>query len=328
MTPSDLERVRFATMMTSANLSNPKIGRPLYAGYLNNLLIQQGVGQRGRLTIIRDRLDDPTMGDLDNIVKGTGEILGRGTIEAGLYLVGETLDWFDGNITGQDRDSITHFSGRQKVIDDIWPTLGQSLQDRYAKKGIVIDIETANRLGYTYTGGLPRATRLAAEIVAPSRATFAARAGMSARELALFETFAANELRIDADRTADELFEAFVKLRQKNVSGQVVDAVPFLGRALTGTYYSKSNIESRLALAYQIADTKLEPKFRAEVAGVRGVLAEQYVALRSLRRSQAKNPSEIRVQEIAALQDKINENKNTMNLAERNSAVPKELRDL
>ena len=328
MTPSDLERVRFATMMTSANLSNPKVGRPLYAGYLNNLLIQQGVGQRGRLTIIRDRLDDPTMGDLENIVMGTGEILGRGTIEAGLYLVGETLDWFDGNITGQDRDSITHFSGRQKVIDDIWPTLGQSLQDRYAKKGIVIDIETANRLGYTYTGLLPRATRLAAEIVAPSRATFAARAGMSARELALFETFAANELRIDADRTADELFESFVKLRQKNVSGPIVDAVPFLGRALTGTYYSKSNIESRLALAYQIADTKLEPKFRAEVAGVRGVLAEQYVALRSLRRSQAKNPSEIRVQEIAALQDKINENKNTMNLAERNSAVPKELRDL
>lgn len=328
MTPSDLERVRFATMMTSANLANPKVGRPLYAGYLNNLLIQQGVGQRGRLTIIRDRLGDPTMGDLDNIVMGTGEILGRGTIEAGLYLVGETLDWFDGNITGQDLDSITHFSGRQKVIDDIWPTLGQSLQDRYAKKGIVIDIETANRLGYTYTGLLPRATRLAAEIVAPSRATFAARAGMSARELALFEVFAANELRINPDRTADELFEGFTRLRQKNVSGKAVDAVPFLGQALTGTYYSKSNIESRLALAYQIADTKLEPKFRAEVAGVRGVLAEQYVALRSLRRSQAKNPSEIRAQEIAALQDKINENKNTMNLAERNSAVPKELRDL
>lgn len=319
ITNSDLERVRFATMMTSANLANPALGRPLYAAYLNNVLIRNGVDARGRFAILRDRLADPSMGDFENVVLGGTEAVGRSIIETGLWGVGEVIDWFDFKVGS--RFKAGDFRGRQVIMDDIWPTLPQVLQNRYAQKGVMIDLATAEDLAYTYTGLLPRAAKLAGEMMSLSKGSGAAKGLLAEGELNMFESWMAGELRKNPDMKLDDAIETWTRHRSKEIS--VFNPLRYgLGR-------TKNVVKDRIVTAYQIADTKLPPKYRAEIRQIRDRQAVLLTRQRNLIRQQKKDGYNTdRADEIAALRDEAVLNRYAMMEAERYSSVPKYMRDI
>ena len=319
ITNSDLERVRFATMMTSANLANPALGRPLYAAYLNNVLIRNGVDARGRFAILRDRLADPSMGDFENMVIGGTEAVGRSIIETGLWGVGEVIDWFDFKVGS--RFKAGDFRGRQVIMDDIWPTLPQVLQNRYAQKGVMIDLSTAEDLAYTYTGLLPRAAKLAAEMLSLSKGSGAMKGMLAEGELGMFESWMAGELRKNPDMKLDDAIETWTRHRNEEIS--VFNPLRYrLGR--------KGNVvRERIATAYQIADSKLPPKYRAEIRQIRDRQAVLLTRQRNLMRQQRREGHNTdRDDEIKALRDEAVLNRYYMMEAERYSSVPKYMRDI
>jgi len=318
MTPADVERIRFGNMLFAAsmNVTNPELARPLYAGYLNNILIRNGVDARGRAAILRERLADPTMGDIENVIVGARDTVGRSIVETGLWGVGEAIDWFD-DAFGKEA-AISDFRGRQAILDEKWPTLPQMLQDRYAQKGVYIDLSTAEDLAYTYSGLLPRATRLAAEMLSITKGAGAIKGKISSKELANFENFLAGELRKNPELKADDVFELYVKQREVGFYS------PLRLRSEKGL---RSVVQDRITTAYQIADSRLEKSQRAEV---RNVAERQAIAIerRDLlvdKQQRSYNPNtQIQIQN---LNDQISENRIRLTQAERASSVPKFMRD-
>lgn len=311
LTTSDLERVRFASMMISTNLMNPKVGRPLYAGFLNNMLVRNGVDARGRAMILRERLSDPTMGDLENVVVGGMDTIGRSVFETGLWGIGEVMDWFEGE--QESKQGISDFRGRQAILDDMWPNLPDILQERYARKGVFIDLATAEDLAYTYSGLFPRAIRLAAEMMSVSKAGTAIRSALSTKQLAHFEDHLTKQLTKNPDLTLEEVYEDY----EKTLKTHILSPLRLAG-----------NLEKRMATAYQIKDASLPPKYRAEIQLIRKNQTQLLKQKRILTRKQNRSYSPATKTEIERLDDSINRNKISLTEAERYTSVPKFMRDI
>ena len=316
MTVSDMERVRFASMMFTANLGNREVTRPLYGAYLNNVLMKNGVDDRGRFAILRDRLSDPSMGDIEGVGRGVVDAVGRSVIETGLWGIGEAIDWFDGF---GENVSISGFKGRQAFMDDNFASFPQALQDRYAQKGVYVDLATAEELAYTYSGLLPRATRLAAEMIGLSKGTGALKGLISQRELSNFESVLAGELKKNPDLTVDDVTNLYLRTRE---------VAPFSPLRILSKGQQKKIIQDRLATAYQIVDTRLPPKFRAEVRQIRDRQATLIQRERSLVKRQQRSYSPDTELELRDLRKEIASNRLAMTEAERISSVPKYMRDI
>ena len=80
------------------------------------------------------------MGDIEGVGRGAVDAVGRSIIETGLWGIGEAIDWFDG--VGENV-SISGFKGRQAFMDDNFASFPQALQNRYAQKGVYVDLATA-----------------------------------------------------------------------------------------------------------------------------------------------------------------------------------------
>ena len=314
---NDLERVRAAYMLTSANLANPDISRPIYAAYLNNVMLRNGVDARSRASVLRYRMSDPTMGDFENVVHGAADVVGRSIVETVLYGVGETLDFFDGM---QEKFTLSSFRGRQAVADDLLPTLPLTLQKKFAQKGVFLDLSTAEDLAYTYTGLLPRAGRLAAEIMGLTKFQNAVRGVLSTGELARFERVLAKKLEKNPDLKPEEVLDTYIKNRK--------DEVGFFTPFNLFTRSTPASIEKRIAQGYQIVDANLPKGMRAEVVTVMGrqaTLLDRKARLQARLEKRYEPSVELQIEE---LDEQIVRNRNALQEAERISSVPKFMRDV
>lgn len=311
--PSDLERIRAANMVGSLHLMNPEVGRPLYAGYLNEILIRNGVDARGRASILRDRLADPSMGDFENVVYGAAETVGRGLLETGLYGIGEGIGLFEMLLPGED-SAISSYKGRQAILDDIFPTLPQTLQDRYARKGVFIDLSTAEDLAYTYTGLFPRAGRLAAELLSVSKGANVIKRKLSEAEYSNFTRFLEKELTKNPDQNLDDVFKLYTTKRETGAFSPL-------------RFSSKKSIEERIKLAYSFNDASLPVNKRREVAPLRSQQAELKLQERSLVQQQSRSYDAGREVRLDDIRKKITMNRYNLSEAERFSSVPEIIRN-
>lgn len=313
LTPSDMERVRAATMVVSAHATNPELGRPMYAAYLNQLLIRNGVDARGRASILRDRLSDPSMGDIENVVVGGIETVGRSIIETGLYGIGEGIGLAELFLPGEE-PAIATYQGRQAILDDVYPTLAQTLQDRYAQKGVFIDISTAEDLSSTYTGLIPRASRLAAELLGVSKGSNIIRRELSQAEYSNFTRILEKQLLKNPDQSLEEVYDYYKANRN----------VGFLSPLRIG---GKGAIEERIKLAYSFNDAALPSKLRNEIKPLRLNQAELKLEQRNLVKQQRRGYSSARELRLNDLNDRIALNRYRLLEAERYTSVPKIIRD-
>lgn len=313
LTPSDLERIRSVNMVGSLHAMNPELGRPLYAGYLNEILIRNGVDARGRASILRERMADPSMGDFENVLVGATETVGRSILETGLYGIGEGIGLFQMLSPGED-SAITKYQGRQAILDDIFPTLPQILQDRYANKGVFIDLSTAEDLAYTYTGLFPRATRLAAELLSVSKGANTIKRQLSEVEYSNFTRFLEKELTKNPDQKLDDVFDLYMTKRETN---------PFSPLRFS----SKKKIEERIKLAYSYNDASLPVNKRREIIPLQQRQAELKLQESSLVLQQTKSYDAGRQVRLDNLRKQIGVNRYNLTEAERYTSVPEVIRN-
>ena len=320
ITPSDLKRVRSAYMIASMHAAPPEVARPLYAAYLDNIMIENGVDARSRFSILRDAREDPSMGDFEKVVFGAVDTVGRSIIETSLYGVGEAVGFFTGESFRDEDDvtSIASYQGRQAFMDDKFASFPQRLQNRYARKGVFIDLATAEEIAYTYSGLLPRATRLAAELLSVSKGSGAVKGLIAKGELNNFENYLARVLSKDPDAKMTTVLKNYE--RDKDVF--FLSPIRILGKRDRIKVY-----ENRIATAYQIVDSKLPGKFRAEVQQVRKRQAILLQRKRALKKQQSRRYSEETNDELNRIETEINQNRNAMMDAERISSRPKYMRD-
>ena len=115
-TSAEIRRSMAANSVLSYNLFDSDLSGPMYARYLNEVLIERGVtDERTRAILINSQLTAPAMGDIRNLTGNVSDNLVRPFFEMGLWAFGEIADLTDSLI------QMVPLSERLMEYDDVRP---------------------------------------------------------------------------------------------------------------------------------------------------------------------------------------------------------------
>lgn len=313
LTADDVRRTQFANRLFSTVLSpDPELGRATYAQYMNEYLIEKGMDARARYMIINKGMKGYGVDELERFVTGLGE----NTIKAGA----ETALWGAGEISGilfpligADAPAIADYQTRGDIIDAWWEPASYRIIDWGAENNIEIPLGVAEDLAGMYTGYLPRAIQLGAEIRSGSGVSNTRQLFRSQKDLKIFTEYAEKQRKANPNLTDAQILENFTEDRG-------------LARGLSGRF--KGSYNQRIGQAFQIQDANLPVNERAEVKQVIDsltVLAERRGKLTTRLDESPLNPS-IREQ-LRELDTQKNILEYRLMAVSRYSKTPKFIRD-
>lgn len=328
MTRDQYENLVMANRFGSTMLNpSPELGRAIHAQYLNEMLIKNGIDARGRALIINQEMEEYGVNQLGRIVSGASETIGRGTIEMGLWAVGETADWMNWAGEGLGLLGETDMSGtvadyktRQGVMDDMWKPTAYRVQDSFAQQNVIIDLSTAEDLVDAHSGLVPRALALGIEIATPTKAVLLKNGLTSTGEVRAFRTWREGQLKKRPDMTEDALLEEWKANR--------TDLFGFIAAR-------EKTIDDRFAMAMQIEDSTLPVAERALVIKQQtyttNLFRERDAAARQLEKAQDNvNVSEAELSRLRSRVRKLDSQIQTAQVdllaVQRRSSVPEFIR--
>ena len=327
MTEEDIQSYRDGAMLTTLHAIDPEVGKPLFADLLNKRLIKAGVEDaRTRADIINYAISAPGMGDLEKIASGIGENAIKFPIQMGLWAVGELVDAVDLTY-GDVNDDPAYFdiresSRRQAIMDTLWEPLAHRMIAKMAQRGTKVPLAVAEEYIGTLTGLAPRLTKVAGEIMLPSRAAAAMTVLRSTKELVRFKQFYAEEVAKGSTRNFDEILDSYKQMR----SGIDDGADPSWMQKI-----KQNSVGSKITLGLQIEDAARAVGSRAEV-----VQQAKYLAnLRNRRdayysgvKKRGGTPDAKDTSTLNALDADINRAVYNLAAIERKSGTPKFMRDI
>ncbi len=311
MTYPEYRRLRLANRAFSTLATpDPKLGTALHAAYLNEVLIENGIDERGRYLIINDALKNPTLDELKRVA-GFTESIGRFAVEMPLYMAGEAIDFatfYSGSMLGD-------YHHRQDIVDAWWRPTTYNIQDKWAEQNVIIDLATAEDLASAYTGAIPRAAKLAGEIVGPTKFEIGRRSVYAGREGQQYNLYKQGALRKNPELTEDAIIKGFEERRARDLK--------------FGTKSMRENrIRDRLTLHFQISDAGMAVPERAEVRRHIEYTAGLTKRKNALVASREKNYRPQLDSEIDKVDSLLEDAQHRLFAIQRQSSVPKAFRDL
>jgi len=334
-TSAEIRRSMAANSVLSYNLVDSDLSGPMYARYLNEVLIERGVtDERTRAILINSQVNSPTMGDLRNIAGNVSDNLLRPFFEMGLWGFGETADLMDTIIKGigvhnkfmetDDPRPLAElgfpvdYERREEIMMKLYDDFPSVLQRFYIQKGANISLDEARILASRYTGLLPRGVQMFAEIRGGSKLVNVGKEFKSVSEYNAFKKWSEN------------LLEA----KQKTDDGEDMTFSALLERWKDGTsrwYRSKKTIEQRIVSYYQVEDARMMPEaYRVEVVEARDALAfatQRKGELLAAARKKGGVMSDQTKLRLDAIETNINSHTNRLKHLRVKSSVPKFIRD-
>ena len=310
-----------------ANQDEPgaEVIRAMHAQHLNEKLLRQNVPARARYFIINDALESIAIEEAKRIGTLATETFGRGTIEAGLYMIGEIAGWFGDGINTWYNEDISSYTGRQALLDMWWKPASQELQDEWASRGIDMDISTAEDLAREQTG-LPAFTaRLFLEMNAPNKVSNFFTTANAKYMHSQYRAYVKKQFELSGGKEIPEekLIKGFIDEYKagnfgirKGILRQGDDKLD----KITG---------ERLARAFQVNDASLPPEMRVEVVQQTdrlSALTDQRTRLVK-QRDNPETYSPDLDEKIRNIDSQVEEISISLTGIQRRSAVPKFIRD-
>lgn len=318
-------------VVSTESIPDEKLATALTNYNLAQHLTKNGFNDRQITMIIADRAKSPTYNDMMGLVKNVGDATARFSLEVGFWAAGEVGDTITLGLTDF---KLFNPKGRQEVVDRMYKTHPQRIQDYYYEKGVVLNLSQASSLASYYTGYIYDTAQLTAEIVLPSKIALA-RVGLKGdRELERYEAYRDSLLSgpwardLSEDAILSRYIETYSKTQNKHV-GTTIGSKFEKGRA--------KRIEERLAIAYQNIDAALPEDERAMVIAKRqrysGFLARGETLRNKLKTYELSDSGKDKA-EIDKLRSKIQENDkatrnafNDLEITRNESRIPKYIRD-
>jgi hypothetical protein len=253
LTADDVRRAQFANKLFGTVFSaDPEFGRATYAQYMNEYLIEKGMDSRARYMIINKGMKGYGMDELQRVVTGFGENTLKATAATTLWGVGEISGMLAAGF-GVDGPAIADYQTRGDIMDSWWEPSSYRIQEWGAENNIEIPLGIAEDLASMYTGYLPRAIQLAAEVRSGSAISNARQYFRSKADLDLFNTYVEKQRSVNPNLTDTQILENFTNER---------------GLAWGPFGRFKGSYQQRLSQAYQVQDANLPINERAEVKQV------------------------------------------------------------
>lgn len=310
MTYDQYTNLRRANRAFSTLVSPDKeLGKAIHAMFLNEKLIEQGVGARGRYMILNDGMKNPTLDEFRRVLGGTAEAVGRFAVSAPLWGVGEALEFLTFDAFESD------YEDRQNLVDSWWRPAAYTIQDKWADQNVRIPLGTAEFLSEAYTGFLPSLGPLALELVGSGKVEIGYKTAKSLKELRLFEVYKKDMISKNSELTLDQITQGFLDIRSKDLK--------------FGTASMKRNrLNERLALAYQISDSTLDVAERAEVVQHMNYTSGLIVRRDALKAQIDKKPTPDLYVNLDKTLQRLEDANIRMFYIKRKSHIPKAIRDL
>ena len=328
MTEEDIQNYREASMLTSLNFIDPEVGKPLFADLLNKRLIKAGVeNARTRADIINYAVSAPGMGDMEKIASGIGENAIKFPIQMGLWGIGELIDAADNlSLKFEDTDQgyfdIRESSRRRAIMDTYFQPLAHTMIATMAQRGTKVSLPVVEEYIATLTGLAPRLTKVAGEIVLPSKGAGALTAFRSKKELLDFKEFYAKELDRGTTRSFDEIRDSYLDMRSDIIDGKPPSWLQKI---------KQNSVGSKISRGLQIEDA-------ARAVGSRAEVVQQTKYLNNLRnrrdaiysgvKKRGGTPDAKDTSTLNALDADINKAVYDLAAIERKSGTPKFMRDI
>ena len=217
-------------------------GKLVYINRLNQKLIKLGVSPRSRYGIIKYRMGtepgffdskvlEPAFNDYANM-RGYIRNGVRSVIEAPLFIAGEVFDAINQEydktnllpigegfeIDDPIKETLIESSeGRDELLEDFLPQQASIIQDHFAKKGIVINLATAQALASDFSNFPTRAAAVTGEVLIPGSYFAKIEKLYGKAEIANFRHFAIKTKKnpIYKNRSNDEILQMFQEMRNK-----------------------------------------------------------------------------------------------------------------
>jgi hypothetical protein len=328
MTEDEIQEYREAAMLTSLNFIDSEVGKPLFADLLNKRLIKAGVeSARTRADIINYAVSAPAMGDIEKIVSGIGENAIKFPIQMGLWGVGELIDAADNlSLNFEDTDQgyfdIRESSRRRAIMDTYFQPLAHTMIATMAQRGTKVSLPVVEEYIATLTGLAPRLTKVAGEIVLPSKGAGALTALRSKKELLDFKEFYAKELGRGTTRSFDEIRDSYLQMRSSIIDGKPPSWLQKI---------KQNSVGSKISKGLQIEDAARAVGSRAEVVQQTKYLSNlrnRRDAIYSGVKKRGGTPDAKDTSTLNALDADINKAVYDLAAIERKSGTPKFMRDI
>ena len=227
MDDEQLENYVNTRMLTSLNLYNDDVARPIYAHVLKKRLKALGVDDpRVVLSVIKYAQSKAGMGDMEKILSTAVEGNFKMPVQFGLFAAGEAIDTVDEiftSVAGEDNEDsywdIRSSERRQTILDNAWIPATELFIARMAQAGVTVPLYAAEEYMNTYTGWAPRIANIAG-LVLPFSKALQLRSAFSNKAAYLeFERFLGQELakgRVKPGASAEQA-EIANKLAQRSV---------------------------------------------------------------------------------------------------------------
>ena len=227
MDDRQLENFVNTRMLTSLNMYNENVAKPIYGHVLKKRLKALGVDDpRTVLTVIKYAQSKAGMGDIEKILATGLEGNFKMPVQFGLFAVGEAVDTVDEIFTAvageDDEDSyydIRSSERRQTIIDNAWIPATELFIARMAQAGVDVPLYAAEEYMNTYTGWAPRVANIAGLVLPFSKALKIGSALKNKKEYLEFERFLGQEIakgRVKPGASAEEA-EVAQKLAERSV---------------------------------------------------------------------------------------------------------------
>jgi hypothetical protein len=328
MTEDQIQDYRDASMLFSLNFIDPEVGKPLFADLLNKRLIKAGVeNARTRADIINYAVSAPTMGDIEKIASGIGENAIKFPIQMTLWGVGELIDAVDNlTLNFEDTDQgyfdIRESSRRQAIMDTYFQPLAHTMIATMAQRGTKVSLPVVEEYIAILTGLAPRLTKVAGEIVLPSKGAGALTAFRSKKELLDFKEFYAKELDRGTTRSFDEIRDSYLDMRSDIIDGKPPSWLQKI---------KQNSVGSKISKGLQLEDA-------ARAVGSRAEVVQQIKYLNNLRnrrdayysgvKKRGGTPDAADTVKLNAFDADINKAVYDLAAIERKSGTPKFMRDI
>ena len=217
-------------------------GKLVYINRLNQKLIKLGVSPRSRYGIIKYRMGtepgffdskvlEPAFNDYANM-RGYIRNGVRSVIEAPLFIAGEVFDAINQEydktnllpigegfeIDDPIKETLIESSeGRDELLEEFLPQQASIIQDHFAKKGIVINLATAQALASDFSNFPARVAAVAGEVLIPGSYFAKIEKLYGKAEIANYRHFyiKTKKNQIYKNRSNDEILQMFQEMRNK-----------------------------------------------------------------------------------------------------------------
>ena len=326
---AEIRRSMAANNILSYNLADSDLAGPMYARYLNEVLIERGVDdERTRAILINSQIKAPFMGDIRNLVGNLSDNVPRPFVEIGFMGVGEIAQIADSIIQTvplgaafygyddarpfEEMGLPVNYQDREEIMMKLYDDFPSRLQRYYIQKGADISLNEARILASRYSGLLPRGIQMFAEVRSGTKIANVMKEFRSKGEYRAFQRWSEQRLETDPDQSFAKLLDTWKT-------------------ETSGFLRTKKGIESRIATYFQVEDARFIPKDqRVEVVEAQKALAnatERKAELLQNINIQKSGVTPLMQRRMDAINDNIRIQTNRLQYLERKSSVPKFIRD-